>query len=139
MNTTLLPLKIESIQKDNFLPTYYSRQLNRPFINVFHYVDTTGQLQKGSSDSFKPLNRQSTTVKRTIFLYCQEFDFFEEGGLKCLSHPKWSLTGSGENLHEAEKNLLINAKVMFEGYSNIPISKLTLEAIRFKDFLLSII
>ena len=46
MNTTLLPLKIESIQKDNFLPTYYYRQLNRPFINVFHYVDTTGQLQK---------------------------------------------------------------------------------------------
>lgn len=62
-----------------------------------------------------------------------------ENELCYLSHPKWSLVGMGNNLCEAEIDLIKEAKIIAPNFINVPINSLNNEALRLRDFLFKLI
>ncbi|MEX0780085.1 MAG: hypothetical protein WD491_09720 [Balneolales bacterium] len=56
-----------------------------------------------------------------------------------ITHPVWSLTGFGENLYEARKDMFNDMKIIASEYVNEYDSALTFEAINLKNFLLRVL
>lgn len=79
------------------------------------------------------------TVVLSFTIKGENFNLTREEGEFILTHPSWSLTGSGNNLIEAEINLLKKARIFLEGYSKISIAELSQEALQFRNFLFSIV
>lgn len=86
----------------------------------------------------KRMEVRSVTISKSIKLFNQVFDFLNEDGVITLTHPKWSLVGIGDDLLSAERNLVENAKILADGYFQLPINELTLEAIEFRNYLLTL-
>lgn len=61
-----------------------------------------------------------------------------EGGFFLVSHPKWSLSGIGSTLIEAERAVYEDAAIAAEMYLNEPVSNLDYEATRMRDYLIRI-
>ena len=56
-----------------------------------------------------------------------------------IFHPKWSLLGYGENMFQAQKDLIDNMKIIADDYIGEPYSNLTKDARDLKDYLISIL
>jgi len=79
------------------------------------------------------VNNDNEVIKKYKILD-EEFNIFADGENIILTHPQWSLSGMGESLIDAERNLYKEAKEVF-GHYNIPNSQLTPDAIKLKEFL----
>lgn len=79
------------------------------------------------------------TVVLSLKIKGESFNLTREEGEFILTHPSWSLTGSGNNLIEAEMNLFNKARIFLEGYSKISITELSHKALQFRNFLFSIV
>jgi hypothetical protein len=78
-------------------------------------------------------------IQGKYVFYGEEFLIEEEEGHIILHHPLWSLAGSGKSLGEAEHDLLGRAEILFEVYSKIPASELSVEALTMLAFLHKIV
>lgn len=61
-----------------------------------------------------------------------------EGGFFLVFHPKWSLSGIGSTLIEAEQAVYEDAAIAAEMYLDEPVSNLDYEANRMRDYLIRI-
>lgn len=102
-------------------------------------VNCNGELISDGSteESIKPKHSCVKIIKRTLQIKNVTFDLSFEDNQFMISHPKWSLMGSGATFALAYLDLLENSKIFLEGYLNSPITDLTFDAIEFRDFLLS--
>ena len=82
----------------------------------------------------------NTIVRRSrnsafLTILGQKFSVEEQNGEKILTHPKWSLTGSGMTLADAQRSLLDEANDIAVVYLKTPDADLTSEALQLKHFL----
>jgi hypothetical protein len=80
-----------------------------------------------------------TRYKSTYFIKGEEFRLERESDKIVLSHDKWSLTGEGSTLIEAELDVKNQIHEIAEEYIHAPITSLTNEAINLRDFILKVI
>lgn len=106
---------------------------------IVHNTKPLPKKATGSSQNhFWVLNSADIIIRQHEF--CGEkFNLHLEGDNIILSHPIWSLAGTGKNLLDAERNLITESKIVFNHYMNIPEEDLSEDAIRMKEFLLRII
>ena len=71
--------------------------------------------------------------------FYEEFDIVFEDEYIYLSHPKWSLTGMGKTLIDAERDLLKEAKESLIHYQKYAGSELTEDALEMKEYLIKIV
>lgn len=90
------------------------------------------------TQSNKPIIRSRTIIKY-LQLFKNKFLFEEEDNSIILSHERWSLVGEGSTLAEAEQDLMRNARISLDGYFKIHSSEMTIDAIEYRDFLLTIV
>ena len=69
----------------------------------------------------------------------ERFDVTRDAYGILVSHPRWSLTGRGDTLVEAELDLIENAKLLAEAYLEFPPSQLSPEANEMLDFLIQLL
>ena len=69
----------------------------------------------------------------------ERFDLEIDDGIFSLRHPRWSLMGTGTTLLEAEIDLLDEAREVVHAILELPITTLSFEAFRLREFLLRII
>lgn len=84
------------------------------------------------------INNENDIIKK-IKIKEEEFNVFSDGENIIISHEKWSLSGIGKSLIEAERNLYFEAKDIFEHYKKYPSEDLTKEAAEMLGFLLRIV
>ena len=107
--------------------------------SVLQDVSTPIPLGSGYFDSElvkSELDRR--TIQRDYSI--QGFNFnieIKEDNIK-ISHPNWSLEAEGNDLVQAEKNLIDEAKELSQVYLDIPESQLDKNALELREFLFSI-
>lgn len=77
-------------------------------------------------------------ISKSIEINGVEFIINLEEGEFIITHPKWSLIGSGNTLYEATNDIFNEAKKILPNYIDTPLSNLTTEAIQFREFLLKL-
>lgn len=91
------------------------------------------------NDSRIYLEPKNQIIEKQIDIKGVNFKIEFEDGEIILSHNKWSLIGSGVTLYDAICDLLSEANNILKNYLELPISKMTFEAIQFREFLLKIV
>ncbi len=116
----------------------YSDEYQEYCSNLPKYVEgifEENELDYSKSETEFEIKKLPMTIK-----ICGELFYIERENDKfSLSHDKWSIKGIGKDLFSAIKSLREEALEIKEFYIIQPINKLTLEAIRFKDFLLDFV
>ncbi|MEX0608513.1 MAG: hypothetical protein WD016_13975 [Balneolaceae bacterium] len=79
------------------------------------------------------------TVEPDYYINDERFLLQQKNGKIHLTHPIWSLSGMGENLIDAELDLISDAKIISDEYVNEADINLSEEALKLKVFLLQII
>lgn len=69
----------------------------------------------------------------------ETFNVEKEDGLIYLSHKQWSLTGVGETIIAAQKDLLNDASLIADTYLKLSDTQLSAEAQKLKQFLAKLI
>lgn len=72
-------------------------------------------------------------------IHGEEFNIYADGENLIITHPRWSISGFGKTLIDAERNLFKEAKEVLEHYNKYSISELSNDAKLMKDFLKQII
>ena len=90
--------------------------------------------QNGSSESYIEIIDENQVIKKYKLLD-EDFNILIDGDNIILTHPNWSLSGMGDTLLEAERNLYKEAGEIFDYYNSIPDTELTIEAVQLKEFL----
>jgi hypothetical protein len=105
------------------------------------FIDSRGKFVQTNSTISKDFKKRffNIIVRRSVFIDGEEFLLLIEDNYIILSHPKWSLTGVGPNLLSAENDLRKKARIFIEGYDSIPLKELSNEAIKFRNYLFSIL
>jgi len=80
----------------------------------------------------------SSVVIKTFQIAGVNFLLEFENGMYHLTHPVWSLSGSGHTLIEAEMNLRREASDIFDFYNESSLFSLSNDALKFRDYLMSI-
>lgn len=81
----------------------------------------------------KNLNKDYIIIKN------EKFYIERENNLFYLVHPKWSLIGVGKTLHNAEINLIKEAKELFSVFKNISNKNLSNDGLELKKYLFELI
>jgi len=98
-------------------------------------------LKKDQSESYSIYTLEILTNNKIIKKHKingVEFNVICEGDNIIISHPIWSLSSIGKSLQDAEINILKEAKEVLEHYSKYDPRTMSVEAIKMRDFLLSI-
>jgi hypothetical protein len=112
-------MKSVSMVTDRYLIVYNSRPFETPQLIKWEFI--------------------SKKILRDYILIMDEKFFIEkENDMIYLTHDKWSLVGVGKNLIEAEKDLMIEAKELFNNIRKIELNNLSQGAIQMRDFLFKI-
>lgn len=97
------------------------------------------QASVSAADSASPIVETSITGEPSeIDVGGESFEMEREGGFVYLRHPVWSLSGFGQTLGEAEADLMREAIELREVLQDIPLAELAPEAVRLRDYLLTI-
>ncbi|OIO16359.1 MAG: hypothetical protein AUJ54_11530 [Ignavibacteria bacterium CG1_02_37_35] len=104
-------------------------------INIENIVYKSNLFEK----SFYSASSKSIIIKDSINICDESFLLEKEDNHYYLSHPKWSLVGMGQNLYEAEIDLLKEAKELLKDMRELPTESLSKEALNLLDYLFSIV
>jgi len=81
----------------------------------------------------------TTNIEQVVYIGNEEFTLKVEDEKYYIDHNLWSLAGEGNSLLDAELDLINQAKEIYELIKDDPISDLSLEAIRMRDFIYGLI
>ncbi len=88
--------------------------------------------------SFTAFHSKSVDPVGVVEILGERFDVTRDAYGILVSHPRWSLTGRGDTLVEAELDLIANAKLLAEAYLEFPLSQLSPEANEMLDYLIQL-
>jgi hypothetical protein len=121
-----------------------SAELPDPFSNDDETEETPpapflGQVDEVSiTCSFTAFHSKSVDPVGVVEILGERFDVTRDAYGILVSHPRWSLTGRGDTLVEAELDLIANAKLLAEAYLEFPPSQLSPEANEMLDYLIQL-
>lgn len=94
-------------------------------------VDSAGKL-------IDEVVKETTIIyERTFFFLGEEFLISEEDNSYLIFHRMWPLSGQGDTIQEAQKDLINTLYDLKHHYWTTPINKLDDQAIVFRDFILN--
>jgi len=136
---------IERLGERSFTVTFY--QLDYPAISDRVTIDaswttdpndpTFDPVRESSSD---PIDEDQFVQIGSVEVHGERFRLEANGrGLVLLSHPKWSLSGMGETIIEAEEDLINMAKVVSDVYIESDPEYLTDDAIELREFIIKVL
>ena len=76
-----------------------------------------------------------TDLSEEILILGEKFNVHHESGEIQLLHPRWSLSGTGNNISNALINLFEEAEEVYQVYNTIPSAELSAEATEKLNFL----
>ncbi len=121
-----------------------SAELTDPFSNDDETEETPpapflGQVDEVSTTfSFTAFHSKSVDPVGVVEILGERFDVTRDAYGILVSHPRWSLTGRGDTLVEAELDLIANAKLLAEAYLEFAPSQLSPEANEMLDYLIQL-
>ncbi|WP_456425094.1 hypothetical protein [Rhodocaloribacter sp.] len=109
-----------------------------PFLGQVDEVSITFSFTAFHSNSFTAFHSKSVDPVGVVEILGERFDVTRDAYGILVSHPRWSLTGRGDTLVEAELDLIANAKLLAEAYLEFPPSQLSPEANEMLDYLIQL-
>lgn len=91
------------------------------------YVEVAMRLTESEADQIVNLSGRVVVRRETFFLEVEDDEIR-------LTHPRWSLMGSGASFLEAEKDLMREAAELAALWADKPASEMSREALRLRDY-----
>jgi hypothetical protein len=123
-------LKIKDIES-NILSNTFIDDTGK--LNYENATNTVNNIKKCKELESKKIIKPTCIIKNEIF----NLEF--EDDMIYITHTKWSLTGMGKTLLEAELDLIEEANLIADVYLNEPLNKLSYESLKLRDFILKVI
>ena len=130
-----LDVSKEYLEKGNELINYISSQLFNKNITKFTDLEEI-KIESNQKEIIESLS--STIIKKSIFIYNEEFFLENDNNMIIISHPRWSLIGQGTTLYDAIKNMNELAFEVYISLADDKTSDLTLEAYNLREFLFKV-
>lgn len=115
------------ILEENLESRYSSR--------IDHPVRKKSDIHESSEEDVVEIAKRFPDI--VIFGESFRVEQFEDGSF-LVSHPKWSLSGIGSNLFEAEREVYKSAKTASEIYLKESVRNLNYEALRMRKYLIEL-
>lgn len=85
------------------------------------------------------LELKNHIINKTIEINGELFDIEIEEKTFVLTHPQWSIIGTGNTLYDAILDLINEAKTILKNYISVPITEMNEDAIYFREFLFRLV
>lgn len=80
---------------------------------------------------------RASLARPSISVFGEEFEIEAAGGVIWLTHPRWSLVGSGRTLVAAQMDLLEEARELAEAVLGMDVKTMSPRSLALRDYLLT--